>query len=246
MPSVIIDALPGSAEKYLEGWTIVVVDVIRFTTTAATALSMGRTVYPARTSDEAFAIAEKLENPLLVGELGGNVPYGFDMANSPVQVTALRQVPCGFFTSARRPLVLVSSSGAQLLMNCAGAEHVYLGCLRNLTPLTEYLATRHERIAVLGAGTRGAFRREDQLGCAWIAERLVAKGFDCADENTRALVKKWHGESTDVIRDGRSADYLRRTGQVHDLEFILHYQEDLTVVPKLSAGGSIVDMADER
>jgi 2-phosphosulfolactate phosphatase len=240
----LIDSLPSSAEKYVRDWTIVVVDVIRFTTTAATALSIGRAVYPARSVDEAVSIAAKLKEPLLAGELGGNVPYGFDLTNSPVQVMALRQIPCGAFTAANRPIVLVSSSGTQLLMNALGAADVYLGCLRNITPLVEHLVRqRHDRIAVLGAGTRGKFRREDQLCCSWIAERLVEKGFECADDATRDLVKQWHGASTEIIREGQSADYLRRTGQVHDLEFVLHYQEDLSVVPKMGEGGAVVDAA---
>lgn len=244
MPTVIIDSLPGVAAKYVaDRWTIVVVDVIRFTTTASTAIAMGRAVYPARSSDEAFAIAGTLKDPLLAGELGGNIPYGFDLANSPVQIAALRQVPCGFYTAAHRPIVLVSSSGSQLLMNAQDGNDVYLGCLRNLTPLTEYLAPRHDRVAVLGAGTRGVFRREDQLCCSWIAERLVDKGFEPANDETAALIKKWHGASTEIIREGNSADYLRRTGQVHDLEFILHYQEDLDVVPKLTGSGALVNAA---
>ena len=243
MRVVLIDSLPSSAEKYIDDWTIVAVDVIRFTTTAATALAIGRTVYPARSSDEAFATARRLKDPLLAGELGGNVPYGFDLANSPVQVMALRQVPCGAFTAGNRPIVLVSSSGAQLVMNSQNAEHVYLGCLRNITALTRHLDGRHEKVAILGAGTRGAFRREDQLGCAWIAERLTAQGFECANEETRDMIRKWHGASTEIIREGRSADYLKRTGQVHDLEFVLHYQDDLGVVPKMSGDGSLIDAA---
>lgn len=244
MSTVVIDSLPSSAAKYVADWTIVVVDVIRFTTSAATAVAIGRTVYPARSSDEAFAIGETLKDPLLAGELGGNIPYGFDLTNSPVQIMALRQVPCGFFTAANRPIILVSSSGSQLLMNSLSAKDVYLGCLRNISALTEYIAPRHTKIAVLGAGTRGTFRREDQLCCAWIAGRLVDRGFDCADDSTQTLVKKWHGASTDVIREGNSADYLRRTGQVHDLEFVLHYQEDLRVVPKMSKTGAIIDAAE--
>lgn len=244
MPTVIIDSMPSAAAKYIaEGWTIVVVDVIRFTTTAATAIAIGRAVHPARSSDEAFAIAATLKDPLLAGELGGNIPYGFDLANSPVQIMALRQIPCGFYTAAHRPIVLVSSSGSQLLMNSQGGQDVYAGCLRNITALTEFIAPRHDRVAVLGAGTRGVFRREDQLCCAWIAERLTDKGFEAANEDTRALINKWHGASTDIIREGKSADYLRRTGQVHDLEFVLHYQEDLDIVPKLTSAGALVNVA---
>lgn len=244
MASVIIDCLPASASRYVDDWTIVVVDVIRFTTTTATALSMGRKVYPARSSDSAFTLASELKNPILAGELGGNVPYGFDMTNSPVEVMALHRIPCGGFTSADRPLVLVSSSGAQLVMNSLPAKDVYLGCLRNVTALTQYLRDKHDKVAVLGAGTRGVFRREDQLCCAWIAERLAEDGFDCADENTSSLIKRWHGASTEIIREGRSADYLRRTGQVHDLEFVLHYQEDLNVIPRLMADRSFADVSD--
>lgn len=244
MPKVVIDALPACATHYVEDWTIVVVDVIRFTTTATTALSLGRKVYPARSSDHAFALAEELSNPLLAGELGGNVPYGFDMTNSPVEVMSLRRVPCGAFTSPDRPIVLVSSSGSQLLLNSAEAKDVYLGCLRNLSALIEYLAPRHDKIAVLGAGTRGAFRREDQLCCAWIARGLHDRGFDFENETTAELAVKWHGQCPNTIRDGRSADYLTRTGQLHDLEFVLHYIEDLDVVPKLTTAGYLTDAVE--
>lgn len=241
MPIVTIDSFPSCAAKYVDDWTIVVVDVIRFTTTATTALHLGRDVYPARTSDEAWRLAERLDRPLLAGELGGNVPYGFDLSNSPVQVSALDSVPCGRFSDSDRPIVLISSSGSQLLMNAASAKHVYLGCLRNIGALSKYLSANHQKVAVLGAGTRGQFRREDQLCCAWIAQSLVETGYDQANVETGQLIDNWRGKSTETIRDGRSADYLRRSGQIHDLEFVLHYQEDLTVVPILDESGKFVD-----
>lgn len=247
MPTVIIDSFPACATQYVDDWTIVVVDVIRFTTTVTTALHMGRDVYPARTSDEAWRLAEKLDRPLLAGELGGNVPYGFDLSNSPVQVSALESVPCGPFSDADRPIVLISSSGSQLLMNAASGKHVYLGCLRNLGALSKHLIAKHEKVAVLGAGTRGQFRREDQICCAWIAQLLIEAGYDQANMETGQLIDKWREKSTDTIRDGRSAEYLRQSGQIHDLEFVLHYQEDLTVLPILDESGRIVDaQSDQR
>ena len=244
MAKVIIDSLPSSAERYVDNWAIVAVDVIRFTTTAATAISIGRSVFPARSSDEAISVASGLTDPLLAGELGGNVPYGFDLPNSPVAVMALRQIPCGQFTSGDRPIVLVSSSGAQLVVNALSAEHLYLGCLRNISALVAYLVEHHENVAVLGAGTRGDFRREDQMCCAWIAERLIEQRYSPENEATLDFVKKWHGVSSDVIREGRSAEYLRRTGQVHDLEFVLHYQDDLAIVPKKGGERTFRNAAD--
>jgi 2-phosphosulfolactate phosphatase len=226
--TVTIDCLPESAERYRDRYAIVVVDVIRATTVATTAVSMGRRVFPARTTDDASAIAATLKNPLLVGELGGNTPYGFDLTNSPAQIAVRADV--------HRPMVLVSSSGTQLLLNAEGAEAVYVACLRNVSAMARYLSGRHARIAVLGAGTRGRFRREDQMGCAWVAEKLVEAGYDAETQHTRDLVARWHNASVEEIRGGKSAEYLNRSGQLEDLEFVLHHVDDLDTVPTLLNG----------
>jgi 2-phosphosulfolactate phosphatase len=225
---VVIDCLPESAERYRRDYAIVVVDVIRATTVATTAVGMGWRVYPAKTTDDASRIAATLNDPLLVGELGGNKPYGFHITNSPAQVAARRDV--------HRPMVLVSSSGTQLLLNAAGAAAVYVACLRNFSAMARHLAGRHKRVAVLGAGTRGQFRREDQMGCAWVAEKLLAAGYVAGTQKTSDLVSRWHNADTDEIRGGRSAEYLDRSGQLEDLEFVLQHIDDLDTVPSLVNG----------
>ena len=226
--TVVIDSLPESAERYRRDCAIVVVDVIRATTVATTAVSMGWRVYPAKTTDDASRIAATLNDPLLVGELGGNKPYGFHMTNSPAQVAARNDV--------HRPMVLVSSSGTQLLLNAMGAPAVYVACFRNFSAVARHLAGRHKRVAVLGAGTRGQFRREDQMGCAWVAEKLVAAGYLAETPQTSELVARWHMASTSEVRGTESADYLQRSGQLDDLEFVLSHVDDLDTVPSLQDG----------
>jgi len=233
MKTVSIDSFPESAQRYRSGYAIVVIDVIRATTTAVTAVHQERRVFPVRTSDEAFVLAATLENPLLVGELGGNMPYGFDLTNSPAEMSVR--------TDVHRPIVLVSSSGTQLLLNSVGCDAVYIACFRNLTAASKYLAERHDHVAVLGAGSRGEFRREDQMGCAWLAERLLSSGFRAESLQTEELVRRWKGASVEVIRDGRSADYLRKTGQERDLDFILGHIDDIDVVPSL-VNGELIPM----
>ena len=226
--TVVIDCFPESAERYRDRYAIVVVDVIRATTVATTAVSMGRRVFPAKTTDEACVIAATLNDPLLVGELGGNKPYGFHMTNSPVEIAAREDV--------HRPMVLVSSSGTQLLLNAVGSEAIYLACFRNVSAVARHIGGRHERIAVLGAGSRGQFRREDQIGCAWVAEKLVEAGYLSETQKTSDLVSRWHNASADEIRGGKSAEYLNRSGQLQDLEFILDHIDDLDTVPSLVNG----------
>jgi 2-phosphosulfolactate phosphatase len=161
----------------------------------------------------------------MVGELGGNMPYGFDLTNSPDQI-AVR-------TDIHRPMVLVSSSGTQLLMNAKGGDAVYVACFRNISAVADHLAGRHDRVAVLGAGTRGQFRREDQMGCAWVAEKLLQAGYDPETSETMGYIQRWKGVNHEEVRGGRSAEYLRKSGQHQDLEFILGHRDDLNTVPFL-------------
>jgi 2-phosphosulfolactate phosphatase len=239
--SVIIDYLPESASQYLDDYSIVCIDVFRATTTILTALSLGREVYPVATTDEALELAKNLKNPLLVGEQGGNIPYGFDLTNSPVQVIALSAVPSGNFTLCNRELILLSSSGTRLIKNSAGAAVVYVACMRNLTAMADFLADNsHKKVAILGAGTRGDFRREDQMCCAWLAEKLQDRGYSAQTEQTSELINKWSGKDMELARHGRSADYLNSSGQVHDMEFILHHFDDLDIISEYKQDKFIV------
>ena len=162
-------------------------------------------------------------------ELGGNMPYGFHMNNSPAQIS--RETD-----DVDRPIILVSSSGTQLLLNARESKGTYIACFRNLSAISSYLAGRHDRVAILGAGTRGQFRREDQMGCAWVAERLIQAGYRAEDPQTSEYVAKWKGVSPEEVRGGRSAEYLRKSGQEQDLEFILGHIDDLETVPALING----------
>src|SRR5580704_9586372 len=181
--SVVIDCLPESVRRYRAGFAIVAVDVIRATTTAITAAASGRRCFPVPTIEAALALAFKFKNPLLAGESSGIIPPGFEMDNSPAQLSGR--------TDTHRPLVLVSSSGTKVIHEAAACESVYLGCFRNYSVLAAYLSKRHPRVAVIGAGTKGEFREEDQLCCAWIAAELVSLGYLPADLQTASLVDRW-------------------------------------------------------
>jgi 2-phosphosulfolactate phosphatase len=236
--TVVIDCFPESAERYRLHHAVVAIDVIRATTTAATALHTGRRVFPARTTDEASVVAAALRDPLLVGELGGNMPVGFDVTNSPAQIAERSDV--------HRPMVLVSSSGTQLILTAAGGDAVYLACLRNYSALARHLAGRHAHIAVIGAGTRGQFRREDQIGCALVAKQLLDLGYTPENRQTVDCVKRWttgsFDASVEAIRTGKSAEYLRKSGQEQDLEFVIAHVDDLATVPSLM-GRELLDAA---
>jgi 2-phosphosulfolactate phosphatase len=219
---VVIECFPESAPRYRSDHAIVVIDVIRATTTAITAASLGRRVFPVPSIEAAVPLAARLDRPLLVGELGGNMPYGFDVTNSPAALAER--------TDVERPMILLSTSGTKLLDAAGGAEGVYPACLRNVSALAAHLVREHENVAVIGAGTRGEFREEDQLCCSWIAARLLDAGFEPARIDTERLVERWRDSPVDGLTVSNSVTYLRDTGQLQDLDFILAHVDDIDEV----------------
>lgn len=226
MKTVAIDHCPQSVERYLDDHAIVAVDVIRATTTLVTALAGGRRCYVACSAEAARDYAARFPGVLLAGELGGDLPEGFHLTNSPAALAGRSDV--------ERPLVLVSSSGTQLLHNARSCADVYVSCLRNYEAVAAHLAARYAKVAVIGAGTRGEFREEDQLCCAWIAARLIDRGYRATTPETDALVTHWRGAPAEALLVSKSVDYLRRSGQLHDLDFVLSHVNDLDLVAELS------------
>ncbi len=224
---MVIDFLPEAARSYGQGWAVVAVDVMRATTTAVTAAWSGRRCLPVPSPEAAHEVARDLEHPLLVGEFGGVLPDGFDLQNSPSAIESRDDL--------ERPAVLLSTSGTRLLHEAMSASAVYAACLRNVSAQVSQLAAHHREVAVIGAGTKGEFRREDQFGCARIASGLLDAGYR-ADRQTVELVERWKDAPVGVCAHGRSADYLRRTGQLEDLDFILDRIDDVAGVFRFEAG----------
>ncbi|HXA52511.1 MAG TPA: 2-phosphosulfolactate phosphatase [Candidatus Acidoferrum sp.] len=225
---MVIDFLPESVHRYHPGWAIVAVDVIRATTTAITAAATGRRCFPAPNVEAALTIARRFSNPLLAGESSGTMPIAFEMDNSPSQLAAR--------SDTHRPLVLVSSSGTKVIHEAAGCEAVYLGCFRSHSRLVGHLASRHARVAVIGAGSKGEFREEDQICCAWIAAGLMSKGYQAGSPQTTDVVSRWRDAPPAACLCSRSVAFLRRTGQLSDLDFILGHIDDLPGVFEIRNG----------
>lgn len=235
--TVAIDFLPESVNRYRRGWAIVVVDVIRATTTAITAVAAGRRCFPVPSKEAALAFAQNLNNPLLGGESGGERLAGFEVDNSPAQLAAR--------TDIHRPLVLVSSSGTKVIHEATGCEAVYLACFRNFSAVAAYLKDHCPRVAVIGAGTKGEFREEDQMCCSWIAGRLIQNEFAPENPETLSIIDRWRGAPPRACLCSHSADFLIRTGRLDDLNYILGHIDDLSAIFSVS-NGEVTMTSDAR
>jgi 2-phosphosulfolactate phosphatase len=234
--TVVIDCFPESVQTYRNGYAIVAVDIIRATTTVVTAVALGRRCFPVPSLEAAVPLAAKLTNPLLVGELGGSMPYGFDLNNSPADLESR--------TDIHRPMILLSTSGTRVICSAEDWQAMYIACLRNYSAQVAYLASHHPTVAVIGAGSRGQFREEDQLCCAWIADGLLAAGYEPKNTETSTIIERWRGMPVDMIAESASAEYLRRTDQHRDLEYILTHIDDLDEVYRYEHGQVVKEAAE--
>jgi 2-phosphosulfolactate phosphatase len=128
------------------------------------------------------------------------------MTNSPAQLAIRPDIS--------RPLVLLSSTGTRLMYELRHRKSAYLASFRNYSATIAYLAENHNAVVLIGAGTRGEFREEDQMCCAWIASGLIESGFVAQDEMTSQFVERWRGASQNAFLMSRSVEYLRRSSQL--------------------------------
>lgn len=147
---------------------VVVVDVLRATTSISTALSQDAArVVPAPTVERARQIARGIEGALLCGERQGLPPEGFDLGNSPRAF--VRKVVSG------RPLVFTTTNGTAVMHALEGVEELVLACFRNGEAVARLLepdlVDGGRGALIVCAGRRGRVSMDD----AWCAGHLVGK-----------------------------------------------------------------------
>jgi 2-phosphosulfolactate phosphatase len=218
---VSIDCFEFDVARRYHDWAIVAVDVVRSTTTAISAAAMGRRSYVVPTLPIAFEMAKTMHKPLLAGELAGIVPLEFEIDNSPTELVKRIDV--------ERPLILLSSSGTRLCYEASKSNVALTACLRNYPAVAKYIE-RFAHVVLMGAATKGEFREEDQLCCSLIAELLLEAGYSPANAATIEIIERWKNRPVNSWLRGKSADYLRRSGKLDDLEFIANNVGDLNSV----------------
>jgi 2-phosphosulfolactate phosphatase len=149
------------------GRGVVVLDVLRSTTTVVAALANGaKAVIPAVTSEEAVRLASNLEKDgvVLAGERKSLKIEGFALGNSPREMTAA--------AVGGKTIVLATTNGTPALVAAQGGDPVLVGAAANFKALAAraraVLVERGE-LVILCAGREKQFAIED----AYTAGRLV-------------------------------------------------------------------------
>ncbi len=161
--------------------TVIVIDVLRATSTIIEALAAGaRTVHPTPSSEEAIRLADSLgrDEAILCGERGGLKIEGFDLGNSPREFTPDR-------VGGSR-LVMSTTNGTQAFLAAEGGQRVLAASLLNLSAVAE-AASGAERVVFICAGKEGRFSLDDALCAGLVLERLHGEAGDALSRGDTTL-----------------------------------------------------------
>ncbi|MDP9349643.1 MAG: 2-phosphosulfolactate phosphatase [Gemmatimonadota bacterium] len=148
--------------------TVVVIDVLRATSSIVEALAAGaRTIFPVSSIEEALRLANTLgrEEVLLSGERKCLPIAGFDLGNSPAEFSRERV--------AGKTLVMSTTNGTAVMALAAGAARVVIASLFNLSAVVDELARADAAPVLICSGRDRHFGLEDAVCAGEIARRLM-------------------------------------------------------------------------
>ncbi|MEM7416387.1 MAG: 2-phosphosulfolactate phosphatase [Gemmatimonadota bacterium] len=151
----------------VSGATVVVVDVVRATTTIIEALAQGaRAIYPTESTEEAVRIASSMgrEDTLLCGERKGLKVEGFDLGNSPREYTP--------DVVGDKKLVMSTTNGTRALAAGREGARVLPCAFTNLGAVATAIAS-DEHIVILCAGQNDSFSLDDALCAGHLILRVL-------------------------------------------------------------------------
>lgn len=154
-------------EEAVRGRTVVVLDVLRASTTIVAALHNGaRGVIPSGSLESATELVVKLgvDDVLLCAERDVRQVEGCDLGNSPAEYVSE--------TVKGRLLVLATTNGSGAILAARGASRVLIGGYVNVGRVIDALA-REKELVLLCAGNNGGFALEDAACAGFLLRRYV-------------------------------------------------------------------------
>lgn len=158
---------PATLDKDgLHGSTVVVIDVLRATSTIIAAIQRGAArIIPVESIEAASKLisAGARGGKLLAGEQKGLPIEGFDMFNSPHEIERA--------DVAGRTIVLATTNGTPAIIAATRAKSVLICAIRNVDAVAEAVRGAR-RLTLLCGGDGGRISAEDMLCGGMLLERL--------------------------------------------------------------------------
>lgn len=221
---------PGLLPLYpIDSKVVVVIDVLRATTTMCVALDQGADkVIPVETIEDCLSYRGR-EGYILAGERNGRKVEGFHFGNSPFEF--MNGVVKG------KTLVLTTTNGTRAIKMAENSYQVVIGGFLNFTAITKWLISEGRDTLLLCSGWRDKFNLEDTIFAGAIIHHI--KEFFLVDSDSSFAAEKLYLNSRrNLFHFMKQSSHYRRLahlGVINDIKYCL--RPDLTdVVPVLKNG----------
>ena len=212
---------------------VVVIDILRATSTICTAIHNGALAVKAlKSPDETLLWSEK--GYLTAAERDGQKLEGFDMGNSPFECMEGR-------VEGKR-IALTTTNGTKCIeaVEHAGARNVLSGSFLNLSAMAEYLVKDASDIVLLCAGWKDSFNLEDTLFAGALAQAVSLRTpthIDC--DATLMAMDIYDLAKHDMV------NYLKKSSHYKRLSH-LHHEEDMVYCLQHSVFETVTGIVDSE
>jgi len=233
-------------ELQLRDRNIIVIDVLRSSTTVAVALHNGaREIIPVASIESAVKISGSLfgEVTLRGGERNGKIIDGFNLGNSPKEYS--------FSNVNGKSIIFCTTNGSVAMHKSRYARNLAIGSFVNVSAIVEYMQEINNDFLIICSGRAvgfGNFSLEDAVCAGMILHKLMDGDSTKVDlsDSARASLLLYRNLGRSLPKLLRTCDhgqYLIEIGFEEDLK-ICGTVDSVPVLPVLS--GTVIKLKKEE
>ena len=187
---------------------VVIIDVLRATSTIATALHNGaKCIIPVDSVAECIRLGKQIDS-ITAGERDGKIAEGLHYGNSPFEY------PAEFIGG--KTLVLTTTNGTRLLHMALdkNAKAIITGSFPNLSAVCDFLTAQNQNVILGCAAWKNRVNIEDTLFAGAVIER-IGKKFSINCDSSQIATTMYNEAKTDMfefMKSKNASHYQRLSG----------------------------------
>ena len=215
---------------------VVIIDVLRATSTIATALYNGaKAIIPVASVADCIRIGKQIDS-ITAGERDGQIAEGLEYGNSPFEY------PSDFVSG--KTLVLTTTNGTRLLQMALdkNAKTIITGSFPNLSAVCDLLLAQKQNVILGCAAWKNRVNIEDALFAGAVINR-IGKHFSISCDSSQIAATMYNDAKPDLfdfMKSKNASHYQRLTG--YGLEKDIQYclTEDVANITVVYEDGKLL------
>lgn len=213
---------------------VVIIDVLRATSTICTALYNGAAkIIPVATVEECVNIGRQLD-AITAGERDGKIAEGLRHGNSPFEYS--REFIEG------KVMVLTTTNGTKLLHMAKDAVQIVTGSFPNISAVCDYLVAQKQHVILGCAAWKDRVNLEDTLFAGAVVSR-IREHFEVNDDAAIGAETMYEAAKNDLFAAMQDATHFKRLsnfGLEKDIRYCLT-PDGANVLPVLKDGVLVIE-----